>query len=528
MKNDELAQHLESLQREECYRVDAVLKQSPVETTQRVFFTGSNGAESGPFIRKFIKQDAGLGSAYKRMFEAQQNGHRFKHIPDILECYTRDGCMVVVMECVSGQTLQEAVYENDPSIELAHNVIPQLCDAATELHTEFDPPIIHRDLKPSNVILTGQGLCLIDFGISREYHEGADADTTHFGTREFAPPEQYGFGQTDARSDVYSLGMVIYFCMTEEIPDAQARKRDFAHPSIPEPIRQVIRRAAALDPAERFASASDLKHAFLAATAHRPNPQDEQQHAGGRGARITRKAASIAASAVACLAVIASIVSGIGGRVSQGEPVDTPAADSSAASQDASSSDGAEPSKPLETELTADISGSAAPKNGFDPATNFTVSVCGMEFQVPSCFRTRMTTSDDGKIHYYYAETGSSVAMIMTSENDLDSAPGDENFEEFKDSYVQGFMDSSEMFEEITASTDYELAGHTARIITVKGAAEGIPFTEKTAFFFAPDAPWVGSISFGQTNNTQFDYSADFAKVVTSATPSTPSTQAKL
>jgi len=98
MKHDELAQYLDSLKREDCYRVDEVLKESAHETTQRVFFVGENGAENGPYIRKFIQQGSGLGSAYQRVYEAQRDGHRFKYIPDILECYARDGQLVVVVE----------------------------------------------------------------------------------------------------------------------------------------------------------------------------------------------------------------------------------------------------------------------------------------------------------------------------------------------------------------------------------------------------------------------------------------------
>lgn len=181
MEHDELAQYLDSLKREDCYRVDATLKESAYERTERVFFVGENGSENGPFIRKFIQQESGLGSAYQRVFEAQRDGCRFKHIPDILECYARDGQLVVLMEYVHGDTLQEVIYQNDPSLELAQQVFPKICDAVTELHSELDPPIIHRDLKPSNILLTGQGLTLIDFGISREYREQVDCDTTQIG-----------------------------------------------------------------------------------------------------------------------------------------------------------------------------------------------------------------------------------------------------------------------------------------------------------------------------------------------------------
>ena len=436
MENDELAQHLESLWRENCYRVDSILKQSSVETTQRVYFIGSNGAESGPYIRKFIKQGAGLGLAYRRMHEAQRAGRRFKYLPDIIECYSRDETMVVVMECISGQTLQEAVYENDPSLELVARVFPMLCDAVTELHTEFDPPIIHRDLKPSNIILTGQGLCLIDFGISREYREGADADTTHFGTREFAPPEQYGFGQTGTYSDVYSLGMILFFCLTEQIPDSQVRGAGFRSPRIPEPLRRVIAKATALDPQERFRDSGELKIALKNALESCAGAEPESLGiASSRPTRDKRKPQTIAivvALVLVCVGAACVIAYGIGGNAAltteTSQAGSATSADAQAASAGPYEDTSSSPDEPTVTEIAADIQGPAAEKDGFDPATNFTVTVTGVDFQIPSYFRMRTSASEDGAINYYYAESGSSVAMIMTSESPVGEIPADGDF----------------------------------------------------------------------------------------------------
>ena len=262
--SDELEEHLSSLARDECYRVDAVLKRSSFETTQRVYFVGANGSEQGPYVRKFLEGE-GLGGAYERIWRAQRAGRRFLHLPRIVECYSAGERRVVVMEHVKGETLAEAVYRRDPSVALAGEVFPSLCDAARELHEGFDPPLIHRDLKPSNVMLAPGGLALIDFGIARSFDEGAEADTRRFGTRAYAPPEQFGFGQTDERSDVYALGLLLYFCLTEQTPDTAARARGYAHELVPEPLRAVVARAAAFNPAARYGSAAELKAAFDAA-----------------------------------------------------------------------------------------------------------------------------------------------------------------------------------------------------------------------------------------------------------------------
>lgn len=78
---DELAEQLDALARDDCYRVDAVLKEGAFETTQRVFFVGANGAEQGPYVRKYLDGDAGLGAAYERIWKAQRAGSRFLHLP---------------------------------------------------------------------------------------------------------------------------------------------------------------------------------------------------------------------------------------------------------------------------------------------------------------------------------------------------------------------------------------------------------------------------------------------------------------
>ena len=109
------------------------------------------------------------------------------------------------------------------------------------------------------------GLSLIDLGIAREYKGDATTDTHHFGTRAYAPPEQFGFGQTTVRSDVYALGMILYFCLVEQTPDAVVRERGFFDPRIPDPVRLVLMRATEFDPALRYKNVRELKRAFCSA-----------------------------------------------------------------------------------------------------------------------------------------------------------------------------------------------------------------------------------------------------------------------
>lgn len=130
----ELAFQLEAMRRQECYVVEEVLKESSTEITERVHFEGANGASQGPFVRKRIERSSGLGGAYERIFAAQQAGKRFRYIPRVYDCAIIGDEIVVVMEYVFGETLEGVVRRCAPSMALAADVFPRVCDAVCELH----------------------------------------------------------------------------------------------------------------------------------------------------------------------------------------------------------------------------------------------------------------------------------------------------------------------------------------------------------------------------------------------------------
>ena len=278
-----LAEHLASLDRDDSYRVERVLKCSDVETTELVYFEGSGGGSLGPFVRKRIDVSAQIGGAYERLFAAQRAGRRFEHLPRIVDCRRVGDELDVVMEYVEGETLEALVGRLGATPDYARRLYPVLCEAVGELHAGFaaagEPavPVIHRDLKPSNIIMSGvryaadagmtfSSLVIIDLGIARVWRDGADADTVKFGTRSYAPPEQYGFGQTSVRSDVYALGALLFFCLTGTDPKPGCGMREQCEArDVPMPLADVICMTMALDPAKRFASAGALGNAVRAA-----------------------------------------------------------------------------------------------------------------------------------------------------------------------------------------------------------------------------------------------------------------------
>ncbi len=190
------------------------------------------------------------------------------NLPVVADFFEHHGRPVLVMEFVPGQTLEDRVRDaNAPLLEqdvLRYGI--QTAQVLHYLHTRT-PPIIYRDLKPTNIMVTPDGvLKLIDFGVARTYKEKKSKDTVAMGSAGYAPPEQYGKGQTDARSDVYALGATLLHLMTALPPiPLQPPAPDSIHkinPSVDKQTEQVIIRAMALAPADRYATAAEFEKAL--------------------------------------------------------------------------------------------------------------------------------------------------------------------------------------------------------------------------------------------------------------------------
>lgn len=135
-------------------------------------------------------------------------------VPHFMGEYRNEKYRCILREYVIGVSLREFVKTNRLTEEMIIDIAIKLANAIKVLHDQ-NPPIIHRDIKPQNIIIKDDGsLALIDFGISRVFKKDKTSDTLFCGTADFAPPEQFGFMQTDIRSDIYSFGVVLSWMIT--------------------------------------------------------------------------------------------------------------------------------------------------------------------------------------------------------------------------------------------------------------------------------------------------------------------------
>jgi serine/threonine protein kinase len=177
-------------------------------------------------------------------------------LPAFMDEYQNDAAVCIVREYVEGIPLDKYITEHDLSEAQIVALCVKLCDILIYLHGQ-QPPIIHRDIKPQNIVVKENGnIALIDFDIARTYDKGAQTDTQFIGTRTYAPPEQYGFSQTDCRADIYSLGVLLCFLLTG---NTDVKNTEIANKR----LAVIVRRCAAFSPEERFSDAATVRKALV-------------------------------------------------------------------------------------------------------------------------------------------------------------------------------------------------------------------------------------------------------------------------
>ncbi len=140
-----------------------------------------------------------------------------KNLSNVLEVVKTPTGIIVLEEFVDGMTIGEYLEDNLYSEKGVKTIVSSLCDALAFLHSN---KIIHKDIKPENVMIDNSGnVRLIDFDASRLYKPYKSEDTVILGTTGYAAPEQYGINQTDERTDIYALGVLMNVMLTGEVPE---------------------------------------------------------------------------------------------------------------------------------------------------------------------------------------------------------------------------------------------------------------------------------------------------------------------
>ena len=198
---------------------------------------------------------------------------RLRHpaLPQIIDIFEDDESVVIVEDFVEGVSLDKFIKQNGRVDEKTGlDWFRQLSEVLTYLHSQV-PPIIYRDMKPANIMLQPDGrLKLIDFGIAREYKQNSSADTTYIGTKGYAAPEQFGKAQTDARTDIYSLGVTMYHLLTGKSPYEPPYQFVGARQLVPElsfGLEHILARCVKTEPEDRYQSVEgllyDIGHIYL-------------------------------------------------------------------------------------------------------------------------------------------------------------------------------------------------------------------------------------------------------------------------
>lgn len=188
-------------------------------------------------------------------------------LPRIVDIIENGDMIFVIMDYIEGETLGSVLMAEGPQPqELVAEWALQLCEVLDYLHTRT-PSIIYRDMKPDNIMLKPDGnIKLIDFGIAREYKEHKSSDTIGLGTRGYAAPEQFGGQtQTDARTDIYCLGMTLHHLLTGKNPSEPPYETypvRHWNPQLSTGLEAVIQKCINLDPNKRYQSCAELAYAL--------------------------------------------------------------------------------------------------------------------------------------------------------------------------------------------------------------------------------------------------------------------------
>jgi serine/threonine protein kinase len=255
------------------YRIENVLGQGGMGAVYRALDVNLG-------VPVALKENLFITEEYARQFRREANilaSLRHPHLPRVTDHFViEEEGQYLVMDFVEGEDLRERLERDDVIPE--EEALPwflEICDALAYLHTRT-PPILHRDIKPGNIKITPDGKAiLVDFGLAKVADDDGSTTTgAKAMTPGFSPPEQYGTGPTDARTDVYSLAATLYVALAGTIPEdalERAMGRETLTPlrkwssKISSGIARAVEKALSISPDDRYQSIGEFAAALTAA-----------------------------------------------------------------------------------------------------------------------------------------------------------------------------------------------------------------------------------------------------------------------
>lgn len=201
------------------------------------------------------------------------------NIPKIYELIKIDDKLIVIEEYINGSSLKEILTESNMlSQGKVLEYALELIDILEKFHS-CDPPIIHKDINPSNIMINNDGILkLIDFDISRIHNTYKSTDTNILGTYGYAAPEQFGFNQTDARTDIFSFGVTMNVMLVGKLPNEKLYEGK---------LSKIISKCIELDPDKRYQNINELKNELLRLNIKGNNENNNHVYAKLPGFRST-------------------------------------------------------------------------------------------------------------------------------------------------------------------------------------------------------------------------------------------------
>jgi len=256
------------------YRIESVLGQGGMGAVYK-------SVDVNLGVTVAVKENLFTTEEFARQFRREATilaSLRHPNLPRVTDHFVIEGeGQYLVMDFVQGDDLRQRLERNGPVRE--DEALPwflDTCDALAYLHTRT-PPVLHRDVKPGNIKITPEGRAvLVDFGLAKVVEvDSATTTGAKAMTPGFSPPEQYGSGRTDSRTDVYSLGATLYAALSAAIPEdsleramgraelTPVRRRS---PNVSAGLARVVEKALAVKPEDRYQSMAELASALGAST----------------------------------------------------------------------------------------------------------------------------------------------------------------------------------------------------------------------------------------------------------------------